>query len=93
MRKIVLIEDIARFKANDVVKYMVHETIAGRPADLNTLWIALSKKKFTRAAMREFYQLFGSSVSAYGDVFCTTKQDRKSVAKADERVEKLMGRG
>jgi len=79
MQPIVLEDGIARFKKNQIVRFLLD---AG-PYDLNKL----ASVPFSSDDWNQFYQLIGYSVSGFGDL---ELGDSDIVAKADAIVEEKL---
>jgi hypothetical protein len=62
-------QQVVRFFPNPVVRYLLGAATRRGAIDLNGLQALYQNNEFTAEAMREFYQLLGSSVQHYEDVF------------------------
>ena len=78
MQPIVLVEGIARFKINAIVRFLLDTS----PNDLNVL----VRMPFSKEDWTQFYQLIGYSVSGYGEFDFL---DKAVVAEADAIAAKL----
>jgi len=82
MQPIVMVSDVARFKENAIVRYLVDS----RPMILNRL----AAMVFSKEDWTQFYQLIGYSVSGYGSL--TDFVSSKAVAEADGIVEAMIAK-
>lgn len=79
MQPIVLVDGIARFKSNPIVRFL----LAAGPFDMNQI---ACLEGVTEDDHQQFAQLIGYSVDGYADL---SYSNRRVVGKADRRTTKL----
>lgn len=84
VQPIVLVDGVARFKKNDIVRFLL-DYCTERGCSLNQLVVM----GFSKEDFNQLYQLIGYSVSGFGDL---SGADRKIVKAADEEVEKMLAK-
>ena len=57
-----------RFVPNPVVRDLLDAARDGHKRDLNDIWIDYCNGRYTKAEMREFYQLINYSISGYEEI-------------------------
>jgi hypothetical protein len=88
-----MVNGILRYKVNKVVRHLLDIAQRAHVLDLNKIWLMYAEGEFTRADMKQFYQLIGYSVSGYGDVFCDDDEEEKGVEplQIDALVDRVNG--
>lgn len=83
MQPIVMVDGVARFKANAIVRYLLDwasdAPIDGSKCDMNDL----ARMPFSQEDRNQFAQLIGYSVSGFGDL---SYADPRTVRRADRAV-------
>lgn len=79
--KLVWDGDVIRFKPNRIIRDIM-ESINYK--GLNEAHIGVANGKYTKAELRQFYRLTGTSISAYRDVFPNNKNARLACEDADK---------
>ena len=83
MQAVVLVDGVLRFKANDIVAYLLEAVRQGEKADMNTL----AQLNFGKRDREQFAQLIGYTVRGYAELRYASK---KSVKKALKRGDRLL---
>lgn len=85
---VVMVDGVARFKKNNIVRYLLDSATEGRKVDLNdiALMLGCGKNGFTKDDYTQLMQLIGYSVSGAGDL---EDFDRRVLYRADQAVEKM----